>query len=68
MINGCMNRPDQTDATSYPAQDGWVYSEDGTTRWPRIVQVKHAMTRECVYSRSVVGNACDGRASKREAI
>lgn len=68
MKNGCMNRPDQTEATSYPAQDGWIYSEDGTTRTPNIVQVKHAMTRECVYSRSVVGTACDGCPSKREAV
>lgn len=77
MINGCMNRPDQTEASGYWAQDGWTYEYPSVveacqgkrmTRKPIIVWIPHTMTRECVYSRSVVGAACDGCASKREAV
>lgn len=69
MINGCLNRPDQTEASGYWAQDGWIMgSTDPVTRLPRMVWIPHTMTRECVYSRSVVGTACDGCVSKREAV
>lgn len=59
-LSGCNNQPRTTAETSYPAQDGWTYSEDGTTRWPCIVKVKHKMRHECFYDKNLTDPGCTG--------
>lgn len=57
-LNGCHNK--DTTRWTYPAQDGWIYSEDGTTRMPRVVQIKNVMSRNCVYSVLTRDDRCAG--------
>lgn len=60
MTYGCHDQPRPTPETTYPAQRGWNYSEDGTTRTPIIVRIKHAMSCECRYDKSATDTGCTG--------
>lgn len=57
-LNGCHNRKLGFD--TYPAQDGWDYSPDGTTRTPRIVQIKSRNEPECQYDKQHADAGCVG--------
>lgn len=62
MAYGCKNMPRPDATTSYPAQDGWANGR-GTpwfSRMPVIVDVYHAMTSDCQYSKTTVDAGCVG--------
>lgn len=56
--NGCHNRP--LKFSTYPVQDGWTYSDDGTTRTPNIVHLESTMSQECQYDRQSTDTYCTG--------
>lgn len=62
MAYGCFNRPRPDTTTSYLAQDGWEPGKGAAwlTRVPVLVDVYHAMTTECQYSKTTVDAGCIG--------
>jgi len=53
---GCHNRKDYR--PRYFAQDGWWH--DGMTRTARIMQVAHAMSLDCQYTHTELGQVDQG--------
>lgn len=56
MAYGCMNRP--AFRAVQPVQDG--YYADGTTRTPRMADVRFVMSPTCQYTLSELGQADTG--------
>ena len=52
----CHNHPPFK--SSSIVQDGWYM--DGVTRCPRLVTVKHVMSKDCQYSKTTPDAGCGG--------
>lgn len=50
--NGCHSRPAYVE--TYAVQDGY-YGNDRTTRFDKMVDVPHVLSKACEYSRSALG-------------
>lgn len=62
--NGCYNRPPVTAGqVTHVAQDGWTDIRDGfgnPVRVPRYIDIKHANSTDCDYSRTTPDPRCSG--------
>jgi hypothetical protein len=67
---GCYNKPRPTNKSTYVGQDGWLQIglQDGLTRHqtrlPKLINIPHAMTKDCQYSKTTVDAGCDGCVNK----
>lgn len=62
-MNGCHNR--QPFKTDQLMQDGWIYTQGGHTRVPRMVRVPFRMSQDCQFQRDPMNygqqdKACTG--------
>lgn len=64
MSYACNGKPRPTSSTAYHAQDGWDYKSYGgsvaLSRSPRIVEIKHVMSTDCLYQESATDKRCAG--------
>ena len=65
--HGCHNRARLPDAVE--VQDGWTKAWGSASRMPRMVTILYAMTKDCNYTTTALGQAdkaCEGCKWKKE--